>query len=362
MVDSTVREMHPEFARWISVIGFGDEIARRQARWEGVLTVADDFDGETIETLIRLAYQTKQKASVDAIELFRKAFKDIDDTFELHGNDRELQVLAGICLVIIMELESGEGASAALAITTTSFAGARSTDLPMNLCILAENAILKAAEFNRKRPILATTPGVIKADFEPAIAKLKETADVAGMVLALQLASSATTSAITQTAQRQTKTIRALCNFVKIQDEELQMLWWLIGQHSTDYDKAFDALPTELQPLVFAKELSDSTTLTPGPASIKSLLSRAGLKGRKKISISDAINSAEKAWLQALCSESISPVTTPLHFAIQRQLETDGGDAWLPNWAAVTNIADKELTPIVLGTLFYRERLLLMFE
>lgn len=362
MVDSTVREMHPEFARWISVIGFGDEIARRQARWEGVVAVADDFDRDTIEALIRLAYQTKQKADAEAVESLRKAFKDIDDTFELHGNDRELQVLAGICLAIIMELGGGQGASAALAVTTTSFAGARTTDLPMDLCTLAECSILKAAEFNRTRPALTTTPGVVKADFDTAIAKLKEQPDANGMVLALQLASSATTNAITQTAQRQTKTIKALCNFVKIQDEELQMLWWLLGQHSTDYDKAFDAVPTELQPLVFAKELSDSTTLTPGPASIKSLLSRAGLKARKKISISNAINSADKAWLQVLGDESVSPVTTPLHFAIQRQLETDGGDAWVPNWAAVTNIADIELSPMNLGTLFYRERLLLVFE
>ncbi|PZX01987.1 hypothetical protein DFS28_101337 [Pseudomonas sp. 478] len=362
MADSSVREMHPEFARWISVIGFGDEVARRQARWEGVVAIADDFEQETIETLIRLAYQSKQKANAEIVDSLRKTFKDIDETFDLHGNDRELQVLAGICLAVIMELGSGQGASAALAVTTTAFAGARTTDLPMDLCTLAESAIVKAAEFNRTRPVLAPTPGTVKADFDSAIAKLKEQPDATGMVLALQLASAATTSAITQTAQRQIKTIKSLCNFVKIQDEELQMLWWLIGQHSTDYDKAFESIPTELQPMVFAKELSDATTLTPGPASIKSLLSRAGLKGRKKITISSAINSAEKKWLQGLVDESISPVTTPLHFAIIRQLETDGGDAWVSNWAAVTGIADHELTPMTLGTLFYRERLLLLFE
>ncbi|MOA64383.1 hypothetical protein D3C78_1904110 [compost metagenome] len=57
-----------------------------------------------------------------------------------------------------------------------------------------------------------------------------------------------------------------------------------------------------------------------------------------------------------------SPVSTPLHFAIKRQLETGPGEAWVAGWAAATGIdAQYALPGLTLGELFYRERLLVLF-
>ena len=151
--------------------------------------------------------------------------------------------------------------------------------------------------------------------------------------------------------------------FVRVQDEELQMLWWLTGQRSEDLDCAFGAVAADAQSLVFAKELADHTEFLPGPASVKGLLSRAGLKERKKIAISTAINAADSAWVRKFVPEGEpSPVSTPIHFGIKRQLETGQGEAWIAGWAAAVGVkATLAVSPLGLGVLFYRERLLLLF-
>ena len=86
------------------------------------------------------------------------------------------------------------------------------------------------------------------------------------------------------------------------------MLWWLTGRRSFDLDCSFDTVPVEARPLVFAKELSDSTEFLPGPASVKGLLSHAGLKDRKKVALSHVINAA----------------TEPTTFVVRVQVIVDG--------------------------------------
>jgi len=91
-------------------------------------------------------------------------------------------------------------------------------------------------------------------------------------------------------------------------------------------------------------------------------LSRAGLKDRKKVAISSVMNAAPPGWVQTFMPEAeLSPVTTPLHFALSRQRETGAGEAWVAGWAATVELpSDLGLTPLALALLFYRERLLML--
>ena len=76
------------------------------------------------------------------------------------------------------------------------------------------------------------------------------------------------------------------------------------------------------------------------------------------------MNAADSTWLQGLVDE-VNPsfLSTPLHEAIKRQLETGAGDAWVAGWAATTALNDDyALSGLALGNLFYRERLLMLFE
>ncbi|SFB61055.1 GTPase-associated system all-helical protein GASH [Azotobacter beijerinckii] len=364
MADANVLPMHEDFARWYGEVSLDNDQVRRQARWEGISIIVRDADWNMVETLLRLAYRGRPApATVLAI---RQAFKSADDTFEMSGNDRELQVLAGACLAVLMEQDEDAGAAAALAVTTAGLGGARKPGLPMDLAVLGEAAITHWGDVNRKRPsVAAYTPiGLPKFDFAKAATKVSEESSWESVSAAFTLAADSAGAAMNQLAQRQANAVRTIEHFVRVQDEELQMLWWLMGQRSSVYDCAFDAVPADVQPLVFASELANSTKFLPGPPSIKAILSRAGLKERKKVSITAAVNAADSDWLQELLGEADpSPISTPLHAAIKRQLDTGAGEAWIAGWAASTGCsATSTLSGLALGNFFYRERLLLLFR
>lgn len=344
--------MHPDFPRWYRGLELGDDLARRQARWEGISTLAKRADFALVEALIRLSFKTRQPASPPSVQLMRDVFRDADDTFEKQGNDREIQVLAGASLAVIMCESTDIASLTALAVTTTSLAGGRRVDLPMDLGVIAEDALLRLSASNRQRPDLTTYGKGTNAafDFKTAAAKVRETQNWDGVAEAFVLAGESTRS--------------ALARFILTQDEELQMLWWLIGQRSSAYDCRFDEVPVLAQPLVLSSELADITDILPGPPSVKALLSRAGLKESAEITIPTAVNAAKPEWLRNWIGESTpSPVTMPLHDAIRRQLETGAGDDWIAGWAATTAISASLALPVLtLGTLFYRERLLHSFS
>lgn len=362
MNDEVQNTMHPEFARWYSAVELDANQERRQARWEGICALLERDDFGLVEALIRLAFKTRQLPATPSLQLIHESFKEADETFDTQGNDREMQVLAGACLAAMMVQDGDNASRTALAVTTTCMAGGRKPDLPMDLNGLAERALLRLAEDNRNRPDIATygEAKMSKFDFEKASAKVREQANAEGFAQAFTAAADSIRAVLVSMATRQAAAAKAIDEFIQIQDEELQMLWWLIGERSWDYDCAFDTVPADAQPLVFGSELADATKVLPGPPSVKAMLSRAGVKERKKITIPAAVNAVKTEWLQMkMQGNDPSPVTMPLHYAIKRQLETGEGDAWIAGWAAVTEIASTHATPaLALGTQFYRECLL----
>ena len=365
MADLDTPPMYEEFARWYGAVSLGDDQQRRQARWEGVSAIVRDADRNTVEGLLRLAHQSRHVPAADVVEAVRHAFKATDDTFEMSGNDRELQILAGACLAALMETKEDVGAVAALTATTAGFGGARHPDLSMDLAALGETAIVRLGDANRKRPSLEAYLKVPpEFDFDSAATKVSEEQSIDSVAEAFTLVANETRVVINQLGETQASAIREIDYFLRVQDEELQMLWWLTNQRSWEFDCSFDAIPADARPLVLACELAHHTQCLPGPPSVKGILSRGGLREHENVRIADAVNAADSAWLQRLIGD-VDPsfVSTPLHAAIKRQLETGAGEAWVAGWAASTGVNDNyALSGLALGNFFYRERLILLFE
>ena len=366
MADVDVPPMHEDFVRWYAAVSLDDDQRRQQARWEGVSSVVRSADRNTVECLLRLAHRSRQMPTADEMGEIRHPFKAADGAFDMSSNARELQILAGACLAVLIETGTDIGAHAALSATTAGLGGARQPDLPMNLAGLGETAIVRWGEANRKRPTLTThlPSEPPKFDFEKSAGKVMEHQSWEDIAEAFRLAANTARRAMSRHTQTQAGAFRAVDKFLRVQDEELQMLWWLTGQRSSDYECAFDAIPVNARPLIIASELADMTNFLPGPPSVKGILSRAGLKERNKVSIPVAVNTVDSEWLQALLGDADpSLVSTPLHAAIKRQLETGPGEAWVAGWAAGTEVNDYHaLSALALGSLFYRERLLLLFK
>lgn len=356
--------MIQDFPRWLATTMAARDEGCQSARWAAVTALASNIDDSTAETLLRLVVKSRQQPSPDDVQKIRAAFYAADNTFEMNGNDKELQILAASTLAATMTLSDDRAAYTATAVATTMINGSREHNLPMDLAALSETAIARIADISRKRPRISSfiSRDAPKLDFEQAATKAKE-GNWSSVGDAFALAATSARSAIATGTSRQAQLAEAIDTYLRVQDEELQMLWWLTGAHSLDLSCRLDAIAVDWQPLLFAKELADLTTLLPGPRSIRALMSRAGLKERKKIMLKDSVNAPDAKWLETFVPNADpSPVTAPIHFAIKRRVETGAGDAWVAGWAAATELpADLALSPLAIGLHFYRERLTFAF-
>lgn len=362
MADDKLPEMHDDFAGWYRDVEIATDPDRLSRRWAGVVGLFDGMTVQDVEALIRLTFRSKQGPGSEALQRIRKPFRDADDSFQTHGNDREVEVLSAAALAVLLEQDGPVAVSAALAVSTASFGGVRRPAVSTDLVQLAESAIRRMSETMRRRPsVNLQLPNTLqKLDFGKSAETVRAAPNAEGFAQAFTLAAESVRTTITGIARNHASAVQAVHRFSMIQDEELQMLWWLIGGQSWELQMAFSDIPQDAKPLLLATELAGMTNYSPGPISIAALLSRAGVTGGEAIKISASINAADGAWLSKVIeSGSYSPITQPLHFAIQRQRETDGGTAWIPGWVAVAGLeSDPALSPIALAVQFYRERLL----
>jgi hypothetical protein len=363
MTDATLPTMHPDFPRWYREVSVEENRDRLQRRWIGVMTIHANLNKVMVGNLLRIVFRAKGGAAPEAITQIRKAFKDADDLFDMDGNDREIEVLSGSILAVALERSDDLSAWTAIAITTSAFNGNRTLQLPLNLLASAENAIARVAEKNRDRPNLqGARLAAPKLVFTKAKEKLT-TIDAAGIGATFDVAAEAINLTLTTIVNKINSSITATANFIAIQDEELNMLWWVLGERSDGLKQPFSAVPEKARPLVFGAELAEATNYLPGPLSIEGLLTRAGLKANNMLTIPDAVNACEKSWLESFSDGiPIASLCQPIHLAIQRKRETEDESAWISGWAGSCGV-DAALTipALSLGKLFYRERLLSLF-
>ncbi len=354
--------MHPEFPRWYREVDIGENRDRLKGRWNGVATVAAQATAADVETLLTVVFRPKSISSIEGLTRIRQQFKDADDSFDLSGNDRELEILCGSALAVLLERNDDGAASASLALSAASLDGARTTNLPMNLPLLATAATVRIAEHRRKRPKLDREPlqSMPKVDFADAKAKFQAQPDATGMGAAFDVAAASVNVALNNVGDLLSASLRKNDTFIAIQDEELELLWWVTGERSDDLNKRFDEIPANVGPLVFAKELASATQFLPGPVSIRSLLSRAGLRDNVPVTIPEALNACDAGWLASLSNlNGASALVRPIHFGIGRKLETGDETSWVAGWAKACGIEEQHpFSQLTLGCLFYGERLL----
>lgn len=362
MATQEVPVMDPDFARWYRDVSLEDGNA--QARWIGLNKAIASPSRALVEVLTRLAFDSKASAGgykdpglAEKLAAFHAAFEAADEDYQ--PEKRETQVLAACALVRLF----GWYSLAALAVTTASFDGARKTSLPMDLVGLAEQAVVNLGTVRRVRPDVSRLKVAIKdlawqpdltglnpgdpQTFKPLFAGL-----VDGVNASLRAAAAGLNASVDK-----------MSSYMRVVDEELQMLWWLLGERSLDLDLPFDKVETSVQPMVFAKELAGRTVSSPGPVAIAALLSRSGLKSRGKLSVVAAANAVPSDWATDTMHDlPASPVTTPIHFALDKRVEAGVSDAWAAHWSALCGLAeDAGLPPLRLSELFYREHLFLTY-
>lgn len=358
-------QMTADFARWYAE-AFMDEGVRREQRWNGVVEVAATADYETVEVLTRLAFPTPVPASGRKSEKLAAVHEKLvqtisggDSAFDPTHSARELQVLAAAVLARL----APSMPDAALLVTTASMVGSRKAELPMDLAGLAEAALIKLSERKQVRQefskIELAAPKV-EYKFDAEILATMEPEKIQAEFGRLR---DATAAAIERVVSSQNRVVKVLHERQELDEEELQMLWWLTGGYSHICEKPFAKIEDKLLPLTLAHELAEMTAVSPGPGSIRALLLRAGV-GTKKLKLVDAVNAPSAEWAKKVSdSMLVSPVTTPIHFALEHRAELASTDTWQAAWAGITGLSvDLQLSAVTLAELFYREHVFLNVE
>jgi hypothetical protein len=348
--------MHQDFPRLfaeISVDGAG-----RDELWKGVFAFAQKYERAKAEVLVRLAFGTKAPAAghrqvplEQALAAFHKSLSDAYPSFEPGG--RLDQILAAAAL---LQLFDGSSVTA-MAVTTTACGVARQPDLPIDLVTLAENAISCLAASRRIRPNLATVKVELpEFEFEVDLS-LAQPNQPQTFKAAFDQFRDTVNETLVDLVERLNEALGAVIGANKMADEELDMLSWVFAGRALIPDKAFEDVAALEKPLVMARDLASLTKIYPGPNAVLALLSRAGVDTVGEVTIVDAVNAVSQEWTAAvLKGRDPSPASSPIHLALVRREETEGGDGWQAGWAAVTGVdVATALSPIRLAELFYRE-------
>lgn len=355
-------EMSPDFARWYAD-AFMDEGEVSMHRWRGVVDTATAADFSMVEVLVRYAFATNAPADGGKNEVLSKKHRELLTSISGNGSAlvpaesrRELQILSAAVLMQLFERLP----DAVIAVLNASFGGKRAVDLPMDLVGLAKNALIDFSSKKHERPDdtdFEIEQPAIEFEVSPEAMGSMTAAEWKGQLDGLR---DAAQNALGQITESQNYVTGLLIRQISLGEEELQMLWWLIGAYSQTVDASFTDVKVALKPLVFGKELGQLTSISPGPASVAALLSRAGVTG-KTIKVLDAVNASDTDWIRVITkSPRVSPITTPLHFALEKRVEVASDDAWLPLWASMTGLpSDASMPALKLAELFYREHLFL---
>jgi hypothetical protein len=346
-----------EFAQWYGRLEVGQNAERRSARWRGVLAVRDEADTDVIEALVRLAFGERYVAAAPARERIIASFRDADETFA--ADPRELQVLAGCALWHLLNNFDKDSARTGLSIQTASFVGFRKPELPMDLVGLASNAMDQMSMKVRQRPSLdgATSGYRMPDSFDKAVEKLASDLNHVTVKSVLDIVKASYSSL----SQAHAKATLKLANFVKVQDEELQLLWWLTTGWSKLTETTLDSIPPDAQPIALAADIAAMTQVSPGLTTLEGLLHRAGLKNRKKVGFAAVLKACDAPWLNSLMpAAEVSPLTMPLHLALRRFEEAQRSEKCVSAWEAAVGLPEGTTAlPLLLARQFYRERLLL---
>lgn len=359
------KTMRESFPKWYAEVSVGDDSSRREARWQGIEAMVSKLNFGDLETLFQLSFGGRAKPKSEQVAKLYEPFSESDPAFDIADNEREMKILAGAALATLMDdLDSSLGDEAALGATTATMFGERSADLPQDLAALGERAIRRRAEANRTRPKIdsARERVQIKVNVAQVSQELSESFDENAVAEAIAKLGTTVQSGFSTIAKRHASAMQSLEHFLEIQDEEMEMLWWLVGEYSPSYSCPFVKVPSEAQPLIFSMELADMTNLLPGPVSIAALLSRTGLSTVETIKVEQVVNAVKGDWLEERVSTKLSsPLMTPIHDAIKRRLETGEGEAWIAGWAAVTELPrDLDLAQLNIATQFYHETLYML--
>jgi len=350
--------MHDQFADWYQPATFGHDRDTIELRWKAVASIVEEIDVQMIAELTRLVFG-KRLDRETTLDEFRKYFKEVDQTFQSVGNEEEIIVLAGCVLAALCDRGS---IPVLLSILTTSTFGLRKLKVDIDLVKMAEYQLNIQAAKTRHRQTLTKLKTIVEPkEIKDAVQTITDNPDPGHVAQSLKILA----PFYQQLVYNQQKVINIFNKSLKqfeVQDEELQILWWIISGWSNMWSTSFEKLHEKVRPILLAKEISIISHENTEPPSIKAIFSRVGIQNGYETTIPDAVTACGVDLLKKIKDSESCPILFPLHFAVARAIETNAKETWVSAWSEVTGIGETaSISMINLAMQMYRECKLLGF-
>ena len=346
--------MHRHFGDWYREASLKPTAETLEKRWAGI----EEFAGEAADRKsraldsLRLFYDLS--ASQDSfIDTLAQTFAEHDASFPMRKNRGELRVLSGAAVVhLITEMPAAFGDMLSLGVVSANCQGLRGDLLVPDVLRIARDHL--GGRSLRRRP----SPGYPGVGTMPKISP-GATGDVADEAIQ-KLAES-----IRSLHEGVSKAGEWLSVVLELQQEEVDILWWLFGGASRDLGTPFAELDSPAACLIAGKELADLVTVMPGPLAADHML-REMLRNVPDDSVGEAsiqvvVNSALKEWRATLVQQGEFEAVrdlVPLHLAVFKSLETKGKADWISAFQTMSGIKTRtKIARLLLSLQMYHERL-----
>jgi hypothetical protein len=331
-----MNDMHKNFGEWYRLVSIEPTDALLRTRWAGVeewvSTICSD-DKAILET-VRIFRGLPMKTSRDN---FLAAFREKDAAFGQRNNELEQRVLAGATLVqcVLAGLDTTKNKIEHFRSATIAGASVVASTLqePDHLLdeIIGEikTNLHELARQQRKRISINTT--LLGSKEEGELTKTLDLVTNAPDHVQLRTHVSAMFQTFLKILPRSKKSFESADYLIRRVDEETNILWWLVGEHSRYLNRSWKSLENAA-PLLAGTELADLTEVALGPQDAAAILECIINKAKaKEQSLHVFVDAVPEEWAKAHLAEwdEVAIDLTPLSLALMCRAKSDTS-TWQP--------------------------------
>jgi hypothetical protein len=329
------------------------------SRWDSIENYKKIFEKNILSKSIDLVniFFGLPLNNEDNINEFLLSIQKNDVSFSIRENidSFETKVLVGITLIELIQSPSFNlSLLASFFVICTNFQGLRKNLPIVDILEIAQENIDSKSILIRKKGSnikkISSSPKIalLEPENSPAEQKINELINEFNTIINNDM----------------TK-VSKLENFVSIQDEEINILWWVISNYCSILNQQYSEISIEEAALLCTKELSELINFIPGPiastAFFTNILSKTKNYNETLFPISEIINKSKLTinnWPDINNIENICPLT----FGILKYYEANKKKSWGTAFKAKTNINASSKLPVlqIAQQFFYENQLLLL--
>jgi len=336
-----------------------DTINARKTAFDTAKADAMKASGRVVD-LAHFAFRLPSRPDHDADTWFLGVMRKDDTTFSLQ---RDAEEAARIATLVLKDRLASGFYGTTVAVYAAAFAGKRPTVDDNGLSIAARKAL---HDIVRKRGTNTSPSKITMAKVAGVGAILKSYATENSETTESEVFEAITadyTSQIKQVMASANAAIENLWAEKKRLDEEVDLLWWHLGQESFLLDRPLASIPEAARPIVIGADLAAMVNSLPGPYGVYAVAKKAlGPLADRQIKLSEAIKTVDSSFQNLIEDRVEDYAIAPIHGALTEVL-LDSTSVVGAQFKRKTGLSfDGKLTGYELALQTYHEALLLKLE